>query len=319
MSSRSQIPKSHNFVSLPGTGLPEASLSYLQKITPRPPSQPPGEAWFIGKERKIFSELIDQPVSEVPFKVITNFLFEVSSGVKSFRDATNEVATWKAWFKYLLPKLLARANECEGGEFLLEYIISTFFRVYSDDLDAEYQGFRQDALDTVGTAIMMPALWDERGENICAQFQCWMDDGPIWPVCSGAISASLCFCLTYLDQGQVKPWTESILSIQSNYFRAHFLAWLVGAHESVLAVNSQIAMDRATVPIDWAQSYLLGDSSLAIPKANGAEFIQAVRIYLGLEGLLSWLDSISRFDDLFLPLESARVPEYIADKILSGA
>jgi len=45
----------------------------------------------MGKERKIFSELVDQPISEVPFDIITTFLFEISSGVLSFRDAEDEV------------------------------------------------------------------------------------------------------------------------------------------------------------------------------------------------------------------------------------
>jgi hypothetical protein len=318
MPRKTEIHKSPNFLWLPGKGPSKSDLSYLQTHAPRAPSQPPGEAWFIGEKRKIFSELIDQPVSEVPNNVITNFLYEVSSGVKSFRDATDEVATWKGWFKYLLPGLVARANECPGGEFLLEHIVTTFFQVYSDGLNTEDQGFRQDALDTVGTAIMMPALWDTEGESRCAQFQCWEFDGPLWPACSGAISASLCFCLTYLNQDQIRPWTESVLSIQSSYFRAHFLAWLVGADESVLGASSLNALDQATIRIDWAHSFLLKDSSPSIPEENKDEFIKTVRNTLNMEELLRWIDALSRFEELILPLESAKVPEYIADKILNG-
>ena len=100
-----------------------------------------------------FTEFVELPTNSVPLETITNYLFEMTSGLDCFPEALEDVALWTAWFKYMMPYLVSRSHE-HYVHFLLEDLITAFIRVYEMRIDDEYSGFRLDALSSVGQAIM---------------------------------------------------------------------------------------------------------------------------------------------------------------------
>lgn len=86
----------------------------------------------------------------------------------------------RGWFRHLLPGLIARGDERYAFHFLIEPVLTAFFRFYCQGFEREYEGFRRDVLETLGKAIMMSSLWDEDGESICAQYQDWQTHLLAW-------------------------------------------------------------------------------------------------------------------------------------------
>ena len=143
---------------LPGTGPSDFAIENLRRYFPRRPAEAPGEAWFMSKERKFYTQFLEQPMENVPLTVINEYLFDMTSGLDCFPLMVEETHHWISWFKYMLPFLVLRAHE-RYAHFLLEALITTFTRVYADRIDDQYPGFRIDALETVGKALMKPEFW----------------------------------------------------------------------------------------------------------------------------------------------------------------
>ncbi len=301
----------------PGVGPSEAALLRLQELAVRP-AAPPGEAWFMSPPRRMYPEFLNQPIAAIPLSVIHGLLFEATTGILAFHDVPEAVESWRGWFRHLLPGLIVRGDEAYAFHYLIESVFTIFFRVYSEGFQGEYEGFRRDVLETLGRAIMMPSLWDDDGESICAQYQDWETCGSLWPSCSGAISASLFFCLTYLKKDEVSVWTKSILAIECAYFRAHLLTWLAGSYEILASdVPNFRDIEQATSRIKWLDSWTLEKLAPLIPVANTQEFLTTVRQVLTLDRLFVWLEDISRYKELSEPLASARVAEIVADVVLA--
>ncbi|MFA6208954.1 MAG: hypothetical protein WCT03_21870 [Candidatus Obscuribacterales bacterium] len=302
----------------PGAGPSAEALARLVKVAPRP-SVPPGVAWMMSPQRRMYTEFLDQPGSTIPSSALRHFLFEATTGVVSFHDVPEEVERWRSWYRHLLPFLVARADEMYAFHFLLEPVLTAFFRFYCLGFNEEYEGFRRDVLESLGQAVMMPSLWDENGESICAKYQDWETYGSLWPSCSGAISASLFFCLTYLEKDEIAAWTESVFAINSAHFQAHVLSWLAGSLEILSSNTPHIrAIKQAPIEIKWQESWLLEKMTPPLPKANIHEFLTTVRRVVTLDSLYAWLDNISRISELSEPLAAARIAEIVADLLLVG-
>jgi hypothetical protein len=225
---------------VPNTRISDRAMRKLLVYAPERPPEPPKEAWA-------WSTLpswptcpyppSDMPISAVPYAVLNEFLFNITSGLHCFAGS-EETWHWVTWYEHLLPYLINRGHESWAFDFLIEPTITTFFRIDASGLAAENLDVYRTALYMLGKVIMKPELWDDNGESVCSQKQAWC----FWdqfhsvrqvhaPYCSGAISSSLFFCLVYLPTDQIRSWTKSVLSIQSVFFRAHLLAWLAGAYE----------------------------------------------------------------------------------------
>ncbi len=76
----------------------------------RKPLEPMGEAWFMSEQRRIFYELMEQPIEAVPIKVLSKVTREISSGTCCFGHRDE----WDEWFKHLLPYLILRGYEMVG-------------------------------------------------------------------------------------------------------------------------------------------------------------------------------------------------------------
>lgn len=308
--------KKKSFVWIPGVGPSAAALTNLRETT-HIPSTVPGEAWFMGERRRMYDEFFEYSPLEIPKKVLCEFLWEASSGTSSFSEDLDEVENWRSWFRYLLPTLIIRGDEKDCFNFLIEAVITAFFSIYRNGWTSEHAEFRENILDTLGTAIMMPSLWDVQGESITAQGEDWsVQRGP---ACDGALSASLFFCLSYLKRSEVAAWTESLLTIDSAFFRAHFLTWLAGSYE-ILAkgVCSFREIEKAPFEVQWENSFLLDQLPPTISNANRQIFLSSLKANLTTERLCEWLDDIAQYPPLYEPLSMAGIAETVNDVVLAG-
>ena len=76
----------------PGEGVSADRLDRM-RLHKRKPLKPMGEAWFMGKERRVFTEL-ENNISDLPVNLLHQILNEIGAGVASFglRDE------WGEWF-----------------------------------------------------------------------------------------------------------------------------------------------------------------------------------------------------------------------------
>ena len=304
------------------------------------PSEPMGEAWFMGEERRLHTELAERPVAEHDLLYLSHCLFEITSGTTSFgrRDE------WEEWFRYLLPGLVLRSHEQHAFETLLEPTITAFMVLFPKSLEGEYAGFREDALASLGACVMRPEAWDncdeetrEEGAHALGRFLTWEDEEGFvelsgWHagLACEPLSASLFFCLKYLNEGEVEAWAESVFAIGDPYFRASLAVWLLGALDLLQAVQAlPRAIEKSSPRVRWHNSFLLesayegrevngvrdpvNDVRDFLPRANRAAFVRAVRRLLTAETLLAWADSFS--EDALLYENFYHVSDLLFDRL----
>jgi hypothetical protein len=315
------------FVWTPGAGSDAAALGRLRAAFPRP-AAPMGEAWFMGSERLMFHNLMGD-VSALPVADLFAPLMEITSGTSSFGPYDE----WKEWCHYLLPRLIPRAHE-QYVASLLEPLISAFITQYPVGVAVEpYQGFRRDALQTLGQCLMERHCWAEgrlvlgtmlhRHENTHVGLWAWFD-------ASGDFTASMFFCSKYLTPDEIEPWLVSVLGITCPHWRAQVIVWFVGAHAMLTGGLPQISdLDTAQRPqMTWENSHCLtgsysGDHSddaapppPFLPAANRDAILRTLRQHLTQDRVLEWLLSIAAVD--YLEVELAELPDRFCDLYLSG-
>jgi len=291
-----------------------------------------GEAWFLGEKRYFFEWLTETPVAEADAGELNRVLFEIASGTNSFGRQDE----WEAWFRYMLPGLAARGHETHAFEFLLEPTITAFMVLFPGGLEGEYEGFREDALASLGACLMGPEMWDasgvEAGEvgHPLARFLAWEEaDGALalaawdWGEACDALSASLFFCLKYLREEEVAPWAESVFAIEDPYFRAALVVWLLGALDILESESAEPrAVEKSSPRLSWHNSFLLestyggepGEAREFLPRANRAAFVRATRRAVTPEVLLAWADSFS--EDALLSESLFNAPGLLFDRLL---
>jgi hypothetical protein len=311
----------------PGVGPSSSAIENLKRKFPKHPARPPGEAWFMGDKREMYTELIDLSIKDVPVEILYKFLDDWTRGLDSFPDAVAEIELWISWFKYTLPYLVLRAHERRFSDRLLELIISAFMRIFGERIDGQYPGFRRDALETIGQALMKTEFWGENG-NINLWCDVWHNgegELSLAPSCSGVISSSICFCLMYLPASNIYAWTKSLLSIECEYFRAHFLVWLVGTYQILSETSTSEttfcfnAMNNARFFINWNGSLSLEETNPPIPEDNIARFLATIRSDLSAQMLNEWSEQIAQVYDLGELTKRFGIFEYVKDVVLAKA
>jgi hypothetical protein len=293
-----------NFVWQPGVGIDTAALARLRSHFKRP-AQPMGEAWFMGEERILFHELM-QDVSSLTAWQLQQPLQEIASGTSAFGSRVE----WYEWYHYLLGQVLPRCHE-HFVSSLLELLATSFFALYPNGIHrSPYPQFRSDVLGTLGQCLMAPECWDSeaivvgtilhRSNDNPNRVWCWWD-------ASGDFSASMYLCLKYLPPPLVENWFASVLAIQSPHWRAQLIVWLVGSHEMLtgqLRWPSEWAVD-AYPSVNWDWSHCLrpyvasSDDSGApaveffLPTAARETVLAAVRRHFTDDVYLGWLESIA--------------------------
>lgn len=306
-----------HFVWTPGNGIHTAALNRLRSNFKRP-IEPMGEAWFMDEERRYYPELLGSIDSLSPYE-LQEPLEEIASGTSSFGPHDE----WRAWYHFLLGKILPRNHEAFVSP-LLELLITGFMTLYPNGVHSSpYKGFRDDALLTLGCCMMDSGCWNgteialgkilHRSNSNPNRVWCWWD-------ASGDFSASMFFCLKYLPTSLVKGWLQSVLDIPSPHWRAQVLVWMVGAHD---LLNKRVQWpsefpENARPSVCWEWSHCLrpelaiaevaGGSPMAsfLPDESRFQALQLLGSHFTEDVYLEWLSSISSVP--YLEEELAEIP-----------
>lgn len=307
----------NSFLWIPGEGIDEAALHRLRSHFHRP-SEPMGEAWFMGEHRRMFDELLGD-IGALSTHELKHVLDEISSGTGSFGPQ----AEWHDWYHHLLGVLLPRSHEAFVGS-LLESLITAFIALYPNGLyRAPYPAFRDDVLLTLGRCMMDRDCWNgsditigkilRRSNNNPNRIWLWWD-------ASGDLSSSMFFCLKYLPEPCIGDWLRSVLAIPSPHWRTQIIVWMVGAHD---LLNDRIHWpsefpENAYPAVHWEWSHCLrpaladNDESGAAPMAsllppgNRLRALQVFDEHFTDDVFLEWLESIRQVP--YLESELAEIP-----------
>jgi hypothetical protein len=322
------LDTAHPFVWIPGEGPDPAALHRLQRRFPRP-QEPMGEAWFMGADRRLFLELVEQEPGSIPVRDLMQCLEAIGTGTSSF----GPLQEWDEWFHYLLPRLIPRAFEWEL-EYLVEYLVTAFIPLHPGSIREQpagisnrYPAFRQDVLATLGRVLMEPTLWENGEVAVGRVLHQPYRHGKWWGwfEASGDFSALMCFCWKYLDAGQIDAWLQSVLAIRSSHCRAQLLVWLLGVRPLLAGEITQAAeLEHAKPGVSWAWSHCLDghyDGRLSgvpmplISPPNRAAFRESLGRHLTPALVLDWLDSVARFD--YLVRELGTLPDQFIEAFLA--
>lgn len=188
------------FLWTPGNGVDPFALGRLRAHFPRP-TEPMGEAWFMGDERRMFRELLGS-LDAITTRDLQEPLAEISTGTGSF----GPMKEWNTWYHYLLGALLPRNHE-SFVSYLLESLLTGFMAIYPNGIYREpYKGFREDVLLTLGRCMMDSMCWN--GSDIAiGKVLRQSNNNPnhvwVWWDASGDFTASMFFCMKYLPESSV--------------------------------------------------------------------------------------------------------------------
>lgn len=309
------------FVWMPGNGVDDLALERLRKHFKRP-VKPMGEAWFMGAERRMFTEL-QGDINHLSANQLQDPLAEIASGISCF-GAREE---WQSWYHYLLVELLPRSHE-QHISYLLESLITGFMAVYPNGIHhAPYKEFSNDVLNTLGKCMMDKQCWHgadvytdiaigkvlHASNNNPAQVWCWWD-------ASGDFSSAMFFCLKYLPESLIEDWLRSVLAIASAHWRAQLIVWLVGSYDilhNVIQWPSQLYNARPEVSWEWSHclrpDLAVSNESVAkpmaalIPEGTRLKAANLFSTYFSSALYLEWLMSIAEFP--YLETELAEIPD----------
>lgn len=289
------------FLWAPGRGYDPAALRRMRARLPRPP-EGLRDAWFLkGAPRIDGRTAIDD--GWLSYWELRDALYDIASNACK-RPAPTADADW---FRFLL------AQEIPGAMFgstlspLIEALATVFFILHPLRGETEpYPGFRRDALETLGRAIMDPNGWSgaeiRRGAVLRRQWrpgQGWRWDQP-----AGDLSASMFFCLKYLACAEIGPWLRSALDIEDAHWRAQLIAWFVGARDALAGQacpGAQLPIDGQPVVV-WTDSNLLlaahGRAAPFLPAANRKAALDAVAAFFDETSFIDWAGGVLADDEL---------------------
>jgi len=257
----------------PGTKLDKTALDRMKQHFPKP-SEPPFEAWFMGKTN-YHDHIIELSPHDLDISSIQHYLEDSITGLRSFYKAEKPVRRWRETFNYLLPYLIEKIHE----GYLLEYLVSHFFMMYPDDIEPHYPEFRLDVLNTLGKALMLPFFWDDTdlsSEVLEVEFQHWMSYGE--SDFFRIISPAIFFCLKYLTPEEIKHWIMTLSKIKGMHWHYHWLAWIYRATVFLLFSETPNNMPKK-IPISGNLAFgsYPFTSTFTIPPQNLLAFVGTLK------------------------------------------
>lgn len=322
---------------IPKNGVSLDAVEKMQNHFKRP-KYPMGEAWFMGEERLLYTELIDKPFEEIKsIDLATKILFEISSGTSCFGH--NE--EWDEWFKYLLPKLILRSDESvDFDELLVQSVVAAFMSVYWEGIPEEYEGFRNNVINSLSLCLMNERLWCKNSQTnrLRPVFLDTYKDSKNnlrlgWN--SGQsdrnLSALMFFCLKYLNQEEMVSWIKSLFLIDDVYWKGALMVWVLGAYDILKhPIISPTMIEKSNPELMWENSHTLGskygsidakyplhkdfnDNKDFIPTENAILFIEEINKHLTDNLILDW--AVSFAEDKFVAESTYNVPELLMKKL----
>ena len=278
-----------------------------------------GEAWFQAEVREMYTWLLERDDAEYPVVDLQIVFKEIALGLTSMGDQ----AEWYEWFGYLLPRCIPRAFDEYASGYLVEYLVTAFMTVMPNSSDEwGYPSFKNDALITLGRAIMSRQLWPRGSKQSlgCLHPRDKYGSGyPVWADVSGDFSASMFFCLKYLNAEDVQGWIGSVFSIPCPRWRAQTLVWLCGAKAFLDGTISHPCDAVFDQQIEWEWSHIVSGSNMAynewketiefLPAENRARCLETVNGILNEQLLTDWLESFMELEHLFDHLTATAIPE----------
>ncbi len=221
MSRHNPIPeeKMEAMLWIPGQGPDESRVLELARIFGKP-SEPLGEAWFMGETREMYDELNAGGIEAVSNEKLAQYLSELVSGIWYFPRTRD----WEAWYGYLTTRILL------DGRFLGEEPAPVDISVLWDGLIAlswvtrdhtpEHPTLEHEAefAQVLLPLIMHPQFWPEGRFNP-------RQKTALRPV-SCRLPTSLLLAWRYLSPEALRPWLRSVLAIDDDLWRAQILVWL---------------------------------------------------------------------------------------------
>lgn len=274
---------SRSFTWVPGEGPDEAALEWMAQAFRRP-AEPMGEAWFMSAKRKMYPQLLGD-LDAVPDGDLGRALEEIASGTVSFGPSDE----WTKWFHYLLAPSITR--RWQPTYFDMGEVLLTAFMTQHPSPEGKfpYDGFRSDALATLGRYVMSPRFWPDGRVDVVRCLGKWKGPSGIagWFDAGGLLSASLFFSIKYLPTDQVEPWFRSVIAIPDLHWKVQVAIWLVGAYPILSKEISQPSEfpQPGSFGIGWSWSHILGGdytgqggpSVAFLPDANGSTILRCAR------------------------------------------
>lgn len=269
------------------------------------PTEPMGEAWFMGETRHMFDFMLGD-LDEFSLEELRRPLEEIASGNSSF----GPMQEWTVWYRYLLAQLLPRNAE-RSFDSLYQHLVTAFIAVHPRQIDEPYSGFAEDTIHTLGRCLMDPARWN--GERLAIG----APEDPLargrhaafeWSVACGDFSAGMFFCAKYLDEKDLTSWLDSVFAIRCPLWTTQLYTWLLATHP--LLTGRVLRLDDletgSPFEVQWHGAHVLDSdftgiyepSPTPLPLLSGqrCEFVlSAARRHLSQTGFFDWLDAIKPY------------------------
>ncbi|MEA2641344.1 MAG: hypothetical protein QOF51_2738, partial [Chloroflexota bacterium] len=269
-----------------------------------------GEAWFTG-ERRLFTELLEVSV----FQASEELLIRALDGIVGCM-AFGPRQEWHDWLLYLLPRVVERLQSPEADPSLLPRLIAAFMAVYWRELPEEYPGFRSDAIDSLGRCLMSPAMWgtgrhwDPRGgtaPNFIARRmnqRRYLGQGLRRIAGLDELSASMFFCIKYLDYEVIPAWVDSVVHMERTEWQYCVALWLLPAlaylergpalPERLGWTFPSLAWFGSSGPAPHLQSRPGGPRATDfLPHENVEMFVQCVRQHVPVRRQVDWIADLA--------------------------
>ena len=208
---------------VPGEPPDRAAIMRMRQHFQKPDKVMP-VAWFMG-EIEFYDSFSQTSPKTLDAKEVCRALGDIAGGIFSFPEV-EYVPVWKAWFKYLLPDLILRADDPANFNsydlWILVKAITTCFNVYPQQIAEEYPGFRDDLVATLGSRAIPQKLAREQMTQKDEASPLFAD---IWDerqtienygfVSLQEVNSSILFCLKYSTVVELAEWTASLFQIDS--------------------------------------------------------------------------------------------------------
>lgn len=144
------------FIWTPGVGPSQAAIDRIRSNV-QMPKEPMGEAWFMGGERRMYTELLSpNAIAEMDITDLSMFLYEIGSGTHSF----GHLREWDEWFAYLLPDLIERSVETVYfDKTIFQEVVTAFMAIFWNGIVPHYPQFREDVFASLSQTMMDKRFW----------------------------------------------------------------------------------------------------------------------------------------------------------------